>query len=68
MKRDIECFHLGATLYLPAIHKNLFAVALEGKYPQARSIIIDFEDAIFESDMFEAEKNLQKLLTKIPEQ
>ena len=58
MKRDITAFELGASLYLPATHKNLFSVAVEGKYPQARSIIIDFEDAIFDEEMEDAELNL----------
>lgn len=68
MKRDITAFHLGATLYLPAIHKNLRAVAVDTKYPQVKSIIIDFEDAIFDEDMEYASKNIEKLLADIPPQ
>lgn len=68
MKRDINAFHLGATLYLPAIHKNVRAVVLEAKYPQAKSIIIDFEDAIFDEDMLQAQENVAQLLVDIPEQ
>jgi len=68
VKRDINAYHLGATLYLPAIHKNLFAVAVEGKYAQAKSIIIDFEDAIFDDDLQTADKNLIAVLQKLPKQ
>ena len=68
MQRDINAFHLGATLYLPAIHKNLRAVALNAKYSQAKSIIIDFEDAIFDEDMLQATKNITELLAEITQQ
>lgn len=68
MKREITAFHLGASLYLPAIHKNLFAVAVEGKYPQVKSIIIDFEDAIFDDDLQTAHSNLSSVLAKLPKQ
>lgn len=68
MKRDIAPYHLGASLYLPATHKNLFAVAVRAKYPQVKSIIIDYEDAIFDEDLHDASKNLTQLLDIIPVQ
>ncbi len=68
MKRDITPYHLGASLYLPANHKNLFAVAVRKKYPEVKSIIIDFEDAIYDEDLHDASKNLTELLAIIPKQ
>lgn len=68
MQRAITPYHLGATLYLPATHKNLYGVSIESKYPQAKSIIIDFEDAIFDADFKVATAEFEKLLADIPNQ
>ena len=37
---------LGATLFIPANHKNLPAVLKRDKYPNLRSCVIDTEDGL----------------------
>jgi len=42
---------LGASLYVPANHKDLLAIANEEKLPQLRSVIFCTEDAVSEKDL-----------------
>ncbi|MDH4944281.1 HpcH/HpaI aldolase/citrate lyase family protein [Sulfurimonas sp. C5] len=46
MKRIITHIELGGTLFIPAIHKNLAPIISKQKYPQLRSLVIDFEDGL----------------------
>ena len=62
MIRDISPIQLGGSLYIPATHKNVFAVCNEHKYPALRSCIIDTEDAILADDLDSALENISKML------
>jgi citrate lyase beta subunit len=62
MKRDVSPYHLGASFYLPATHKNLYAVLCQQKYTHLRSIIIDFEDAIDSHEVGQSTYRFQEIL------
>jgi citrate lyase beta subunit len=68
LKRDISPFHLGASLYIPAVHKDIFKVTTQSKYPNLKSAIICLEDSILDSQVEKGERNLKEILIKIPEQ
>ena len=55
-------YALGATIYCPATHSDLYAIASGQKYPNCRSIVICLEDAVLESEVEIGLKNLSKLL------
>jgi len=42
--REIHYIQLGATLFIPASHKHLKAILSSKKYPELKSVVIDFED------------------------
>lgn len=52
--RKINPLALGATLFLPAIHKDLEVIVSGEKYPNLRSVVVDTEDALSEGDILEA--------------
>jgi len=58
----ISYIELGATLFVPAIHKKLNAIVLDDKYPELRSVLIDTEDGIGEDSLQRALSSIQKLL------
>ncbi len=58
-------FALGATLYLPAVHKDLHQVVLNSKIPGLRSMVICLEDAVRESDVEHALICLEGLLKEM---
>lgn len=60
--RDIDYYALGASLYVPATHKNLEAILCENRYPFLRSIVICLEDAILESEVQEGMSRIKTLL------
>jgi len=60
--KHISHIELGATLFVPANHKNLKDIALGIKYPTLKSLVIDFEDSILSSDIKDAKRNLKKVL------
>jgi len=67
MMNKINYIELGATLFVPAIHKDLNAIVIETKYPDLKSILIDTEDGIKEENLeaaFEAIKNLLSVYEK----
>lgn len=47
----VEPWALGATLYMPATHKDLAAIFRDEKHSQVRSLVVCFEDAILESEI-----------------
>ena len=59
MRDNIHALELGGTLFVPASHKNLETVLSGTKYPDLRSIVIDFEDGL-------ASANRQQALDKLP--
>lgn len=56
-------YALGATIYCPATHHDLYAVASGQKYPHCRSVVICLEDAVAAHDIEIGLKNLSRLLT-----
>ncbi len=45
-QRMLDPMALGATLFIPATHKNLPAILKQEKYPHLRSCVIDTEDGL----------------------
>lgn len=62
MIRKLSPIQLGGSLYIPATHKNVYAVCIENKYPTLRSCIIDTEDAIAEADLDLGLNNIADML------
>lgn len=60
--KSIHPFELGGTLFVPASHKDLGAVLSGEKYPELRSVVIDFEDGLAAADQPEAMKRLGNIL------
>ena len=58
----INYIELGATLFIPAIHKDLEAVVCDTKYPELKSVLIDTEDGINSESLDAAFKAIEKLL------
>lgn len=58
----IHYTELGATLFIPATHKNLYSVACGEKYPELRSLVIDTEDGLDDHMLLKATQTIQKLL------
>ncbi len=65
--RSIHALELGGTLFIPASHKNLDAVLSGEKYPDLRSVVIDFEDGLAGSDRPEALARVKQSLEKLQE-
>jgi citrate lyase beta subunit len=62
---EIDYIELGGTLFVPALHKDVEAIALHKKYSHLKSMVIDTEDGLNESSLEEALKNIEQLLPKI---
>jgi citrate lyase beta subunit len=58
---------LGASLYVPATHRDLLAVANGQKYPKLRSVILCTEDSVGEADVQDALRNLYRTLDEMGE-
>lgn len=56
--REISPYMLGATLYMPALHKDIHDVIAGRKLPGLRSLVVCLEDALAESDV---EMGMQRL-------
>ncbi len=63
--RSVHALELGGTLFIPASHKNLGAVLSGEKYPELRSVVIDFEDGLAGSDRLKAIEKLEKALSTL---
>ena len=63
--RDINYLELGATLYIPANHKELYSVVVEKKYPNLKSIVICLEDSISDRDVEFGMIELERVLNNI---
>ncbi len=66
-RKPIHALELGGTLFVPASHKNLDAILSGRKYPELRSVVIDFEDGLTSTDQPKALSNLGKPLDKLQE-
>ena len=62
MREHIQAIELGATLFVPASHPNLQSILSGEKYPQLRSMVIDFEDGLAAEERQESLKRVTKLL------
>jgi citrate lyase beta subunit len=62
MKRAINYVQLGGTLFVPASHKNLQPILLKEKYPQLRSLVIDFEDGLDPNELDNSYENVRSIL------
>ena len=62
--RKFSYIELGATLFIPATHKHLEDVILNLKYPNLKSVVIDCEDGIKDSELGKALQNIKELLLK----
>jgi citrate lyase beta subunit len=60
--KTINPLELGATLFVPASHKDIKTIASGKKYPKLRSILIDFEDGLDENNREESLQQLQTFL------
>ena len=58
----ISYLELGATLFIPASHKALATIVSGEKYPNLRSLVIDFEDGLDDADLFRSTGNLESVL------
>lgn len=58
----IHPLELGGTLFVPAAHKNLLSVASGAKFPQLKSMVIDFEDGLDTEKIDFGFEQLQSLL------
>lgn len=64
MKHLQHAIELGATMYIPATHEQLWEVTQGIKFPLIKSIAVCLEDAVLESDVQTAMVNLKNLLQK----
>lgn len=62
MKILQHAIELGATMYVPATHEQLWEITEGNKYPQLKSLVVCLEDAVLESDVPTAMVNLKQLL------
>lgn len=68
MKRAIHYTQLGGTLFVPASHKNIQPIILKEKYPQLRSLVIDFEDGLNANEMKSGLEKVASVLKLCDEQ
>lgn len=62
--REIDYIELGATLFIPATHKDLLAVVSGVKYKNLKSVLIDFEDSVKDDEILKAMQNFDTLFEK----
>jgi len=60
--RKIDYYQLGATLYIPVMHKNLELILTKEKYPYLKSVVICLEDSTALSDMPSGMKRLKSII------
>ena len=66
--QKISPMALGASLYLPATHKDIDAIACGGKISGLRSVILCFEDALSAQEIESGIGNLRALIARLAEQ
>jgi citrate lyase beta subunit len=62
-----DAYHLGASLYVPAIHQKLKDALRGVSYGRVRSLIACTEDSIGEADVERALANLSRVLPQLPQ-
>ncbi|MBN2815199.1 MAG: HpcH/HpaI aldolase/citrate lyase family protein [Campylobacterales bacterium] len=63
----LDAIDLGGTLFVPATHTSLEAILLENKYPDLKSVLIDTEDGLSQTEIEQALQKVQLLLSKLAE-
>lgn len=63
MKRRIDAVELGGTLFVPATHKHLHAIACGEKLPALRAAVFDTEDGIREEEL---EAGIDRIAAMLP--
>lgn len=58
----IDYIELGATLFMPAVHKDLEVIVSGKKYPNLKSVLIDTEDGISAEELYRSMANIETLL------
>ncbi len=61
-KREFDFIELGGTLYTPATSKHILAIANGEKFDKLKSVVFCLEDAIKDSEIEFAMKNIQSML------
>ena len=56
---------LGATLFVPAIHKDLLQIVNGEKYPKLRSVVVDSEDGVDKKNLLSAIQSIKNLLLEL---
>ena len=64
LMRSIEYIELGATLFVPGIHKDLEDIVSGKKYPNVKSVLIDTEDGINQESLPNALEAIKTFLEK----
>lgn len=62
LHKKIDYTELGATLFVPATHKDLYTIACGTKYLNLKSVLIDTEDGILEKEIPHAIGSIKNLL------
>lgn len=62
MYDTINYIELGGTLFIPATHKNLEQIVNHNKYPDLRSLLIDFEDGLEQEYLESAYEKVEQTL------
>lgn len=62
MNKRLSPWNLGATLYMPATRNDIAGAIMHASIPGLRSLVICLEDAVSESDLPLALRNLEQLL------
>jgi len=65
--RKPSAWELGGTLFVPSTHKHLSSIGKGDKFPSLRSLVIDTEDGIQESDLKSGLQALEALLFNLPQ-
>ncbi|CAK9885524.1 MAG: hypothetical protein XXXJIFNMEKO3_01924 [Candidatus Erwinia impunctatus] len=65
LDNDYSPWRLGATLYIPATHKDLAGILFHQKIPALRSLVVCLEDAINDEDIPQALRKVQSLLNEL---
>ena len=63
--RNFDYLKLGASLYVPATHRDILAIANNHKLPHLRSVIFCLEDSVLETDVPVALANVSAMLHEL---
>lgn len=61
----ISYLELGGTLFVPANHKNLLSIVSGEKYPSLKSLVLDTEDSLLDSELENALLSIKNMLNNL---